>query len=121
MKESSYYPALGKYYLEHTDYEAIEIKFTRTDRFPFSSLPPHQESALLNRWYYKIPDTGIGQKPLDIVFKRKEAPLVIVFYKERDAEIYEIPIRALIHEMYTSKEKSLTKEKAATIGRRIFL
>ena len=121
MTESSYYSKLGKYYLEHTDYEAIEVKFTRTDRFPFKQLPPHQESALLDAWYYKIPDSGMGQKPLDIVFKRREAPLVIVYYKERETEIYEIPIRVLIEEMYTSKEKSLTKERARSLGTRIFL
>ncbi len=121
MKESSYYQALGKYYLENTEYEAVEIKFTRTDRFPFSSLPAHQESALLNPWYYKIPDVGIGKKPLDIVFKRKESPLVIVYYKDRDTEIYEIPIRTLIQEMYTSEEKSLTKERARSLGTRLYL
>ena len=119
MTESSYYQKLGNYYLEHTSYEAIEVKFTRTDRFYFRSLPPHQESALLNPWYYKIPDVGIGQKPLDIVFKRNEAPLVIVYYKERETEIYEISIRVLIEEMYGTKEKSLTKARAAKIGKRI--
>jgi hypothetical protein len=121
MTESSYYPIIGKYYLEHTDYEAIEIKFTRTNRLPFSCLPAHQESALLTRWHYKIPDVGIQKKPLDIVFKRNEAPLIAIYYAPGNTEIYEIPIRAFVNEKYSSKEKSLSKMRAAEIGTRIYL
>ena len=121
MQEKDFYKAVGVYYLENTDYDAVELKFTRTDRFPFSDLPAHQESALLNPWYYKIPDNGMGQKPLDIVLKRHPAPLVIVYYKPGATEIYEIAIRDFIHRKYTSKEKSLHINDARIIGKQIHL
>jgi len=119
MKEKDYYNAVGKYYLENTTYEAVEVKITKTNRLSFSCLPEHQESALLNAWYYKIPDVGISKKPLDIVFKRNEAPLVAIYYKPDNTQIFEIPIRAWVNEAYGSGDKSLTLERAAEIGCRV--
>ena len=121
MTESSYYHSLGSYYLNHSDYEAIEIKFTRTNRLSFSCLPAHQEEALLKQWYYKIPDVGVQRKPLDIVLKRKECPIIVVYYSPRHTEIYEIPIRTFLKEKYEGTEKSLSKERAGEIGRRVKL
>lgn len=116
MKESSYYQKLGIYYLHNTTHEAIEVKITKTNRLPFSSVPDHQEHALAQPWYYKIPDVGRAKKPLDIVFKRNHAPLVVVYYKPRGTTIVEIPIRTFLAEKYCSQEKSLTLARACEIG-----
>jgi hypothetical protein len=120
-KESSFYQRLGKWYLENTDYPAIEIKLSKSNRMPFSAVPPHQEAALANKWYYKIPDVGIAKKPLDIVFKRTPAPLVVVYQVKGTTEVYEIPIRAFLKEKYTSGSKSLHKDRAAELGIKVLI
>lgn len=126
MKESSYYPAIIKYY-ERTATISVawEAKFTRTDRLPFSALAKHQEHFLLKATAahgFKIPDNGIGTKPYDgyILYSAK-AVVIAIYYIPRATEIYEIPIRAWIEEAYTSKEKSLTKRRASELGTRLLI
>lgn len=121
MQESDYYAKIGKHYLEHSDYDGIELKITKTNTFNLSHVPPHQEEKLLHSWYHKIADNGKAQKPLDIVFKRKEGVLVIIYYVPRASEIYEIPIRVFIEEKYVRKAKSITKQRAQEIGKRIYV
>ncbi len=124
MTEKSYYAAITSYYVR-TARETVfwEAKFVRTDRLSFAALAAHQEVNLLKEVLgYKIPDNGIGQKPADgFVLYRPKSVVIAIYYKPGATEIYEIGIRAFVEEKYSSKEKSLTKEKAATIGRRIFI
>lgn len=120
-KEKDFYKRLGEHYLEKTNYPAIEVKITKTNRFPYKSLPPHQERALVNKWFYKIPDVGLAQKPLDIVFKRTMAPVVIVFYKPRNSEIIEIPGDVFLREKYTSGDKSLHISRARELGINVWI
>lgn len=126
MIESSYYPAITRYYETHTRVcVAWEAKFSRTGRIPFSALAQHQERFLLKATAahgFKLADTGIGQKPYDgYVLYGAHAVVIAIYYAPRAAEVYEIPIRAWIEEAYTSKEKSLTKRRAAELGVRLFL
>jgi penicillin-binding protein-related factor A (putative recombinase) len=126
MTESSYYADITHYYKKHATCSiAWEAKFSRTHRIPFSDLPPHQEKFLLQAeetYGFKIPDNGIGQKPFDgFVLHHAKAVFIAIYFIPRQTEVYEIPIRVFLNEKYTSKEKSLTKEKARLIGTRIFI
>jgi hypothetical protein len=126
MTESSYYSDITKYY-ERTATASIawEAKFSRTDRIPFSALAEHQERFLLKSemiFGFKVPDNGIGQKPFDgFVLYQAKSVFIAIYYQPRATEIYEIPIRIFVHQKYTSKEKSLSKKRAAELGTRIFL
>ena len=126
MKESGYYARLVAYYIATASISmAVEAKITKTHRLPFACLAPHQERRLLEAeetLAYKISDSGLGQKPCDIVVIHKGRGVVVaVYYVPHETELYEIDIRDWITEAYTSKEKSLTKARAAEIGTRIFL
>lgn len=126
MRESSYYPAIIRYYEKNTRVSvAFEAKFTRTNRLSFDALAPHQEQYLLKATVvhgWKLPDSGIGIKPYDgYVLYGARAVMIAIYYKPRATEVYEIPIRTFIEEKYVSKEKSLTREKAAAIGTRLSL
>ncbi len=126
MKESSYYAAITNHYVKNTFVTvAWEAKFTRTDRLSFDALAVHQEYALLEATKvhgFKIPDSGIGQKPYDgFVLYNALAVVIAIYYKPKEVEVYEINIRDFVSEKYTSKEKSLTKKRAAEIGTRLFL
>lgn len=126
MTESSYYADLTKYYEKTaTNSIAWEAKFSRNHRIPFSDLPPHQEEYLLQAeeaYGFKIPDSGVGQKPFDgFTLYRAKSFFIAIYFLPRKTEIYEIPIRVFVNEKYTSKEKSLSKERACIIGKRIIL
>ena len=126
MLEKSYYSAITKYY-ERTATCSIawEAKFTRTERIAFSSLAAHQEANLLKAeqvFGHKLPDSGIGQKPWDgFVLYRAKAVFIAIYYSPRATEVYEIGIRDFVNEKYTSTEKSLTKERAHSLGTRLLL
>lgn len=126
MKESSYYPAILRHYeTTSTTSVAWEAKFTRTNRIPFKALAEHQERYLLKATVVhgnKLPDVGVMQKPYDgYLLVGARAVVIAIYYAPCSTEVYEIPIRAWIEEAYTSKEKSLTKERARSLGTRIFL
>lgn len=126
MTESSYYSDITKYYEKNaTNSIAWEAKFSRTHRIPFSDLPPHQEKFLLqaeDAYGFKIPDNGRGQKPFDgFTLYKAHAMFIAIYFLPRATEVYEIPIRTFLEEKYLSTEKSLTKERAAIIGKRIYL
>lgn len=126
MTESSYYADLTKYY-ERTSINSIawEAKFSRNHRIPFSDLPAHQEKFLLQAeesYGFKIPDNGRGQKPFDgFVLHNATSLFIAIYFLPRQTEIYEIPIRVFLNEKYTSIEKSLTKQRASEIGKRIYI
>lgn len=126
MTESSYYADLTKYYEKTaTNSIAWEAKFSRTHRIPFSDLAAHQEAWLLkfeDVGGYKISDNGVGQKPCDgFVLYRATSLFIAIYFLPRETEIYELPIRIFVQEKYTSKEKSLTKQRASMIGKRIYI
>ena len=104
---------------------AVEAKITKTGRLPFSCLMDHQEEALLKAekcLASKEYDVGLHRKNFDItILYKARAVLIAIFYKPGDARIFEIPIRAFLKEKYESGQKSLTKERAAEIGRIIYL
>lgn len=126
MTEKDFYAPVTKYYIKNAIKSGIvELKFTRTNRIPFDCLPPHQEENMLraeSSFGYKIPDSGLTKKPGDIIIiKNGYSPFIAIYYKPRMTEIYEIPIRDFLKEKYAGKEKSLTKERASQIGRRIII
>lgn len=129
MTEKSYYSDLTKYYtaraLELKKSITWEAKFSRTHRISFTALQSHQERDLIKSMRVfgaKIPDAGVMQKPFDgYVLFNAEAYFIAIYFLPRETEIYEIHIRNFVDEKYRSNEKSLTKERAAQIGRRIYL
>jgi hypothetical protein len=126
MREASYYAKITKYY-ERTATNTVcwEAKFTRTHRLSFDALAPHQEANLLKSEEvhgHKIADSGIGVKPYDgYVVYRATAVVLAIYYRAGETDVYEIPIRKFVQEKYESNEKSLTKERATFIGKRIEL
>lgn len=126
MQEKSYYPAITKYYTLHaTNNIAWEAKFTQTGRIPFSCLAPHQEEKLLEAERVlggKIADVGVLKKPFDgWVLFHATSLFIAIYYVPRETEVYEIPIRVFLNEKYTSKEKSMTRQRAMELGKRIYL
>lgn len=125
MKEASYYARIGAYYLKHPPTTVWEAKITKSNTLPFSCLAIHQEQALLAAkkvLAWKLPDNGRMKKPADgIVIHKAKAVIVAIYYAPRDTEIYEIDIWDWVNETYGGEKKSLSKECAASIGKRIYL
>ena len=129
MTEKSYYNKLNKYYIEYSKVIgksiAWEAKFTRTNRLNFKCLAEHQEEKLLKAeiaYGEKIADAGLMKKPFDgYVLYKARSFFIAIYFLPRHTEVYEIPIRDFLKEKYAGKEKSLTKERASQIGRRIFI
>lgn len=124
MMEKDFYAPIGAYYLQHTTNSmGIEVKITKTDRLSFKAVTERQEEKLLKAeaaLYHNEPDIGLAPKNFDIYILHKATAVVfVVYWKPREKECYEIPIRNWIKEKYESGEKSLTKERAAMIGKRI--
>lgn len=124
MVEKDYYPAINKYYLKNIgQYENTivwEAKITKGNTLPFSCLAPHQEENLLaaeRAMAHKIADVGRHKKPMDgIVVYKATAIIVAVFYKPREAVVYEIYIRDFLKEKYESGERSLSQKRAQEIA-----
>jgi hypothetical protein len=126
VKESSYYRKLTHYYEQNATCSiAWEAKISKTDRLPFSALAVHQEEALLKAERclgHKIPDVGVLKKPCDgLVVHNALSVVIVIYYKPRHSEVYEIPIRAWIQERESSAEKSLLRARASIIGKRILI
>jgi penicillin-binding protein-related factor A (putative recombinase) len=126
VKEKDYYSRITAYYEKNaTNSIAWEAKITKSGRLPFNALAPHQEEKLLKAETVhgeKLPDIGLARKSFDgFVLHRAEANILVIYYRPHDTEIYEIPIRAFVNEKYASKEKSLSRMRAAEIGTRIYL
>jgi hypothetical protein len=128
-QEKDYYPGITRYYLANKppkhDCVVWEAKLARTSSLAFSALVPHQEEHLLEaeRAYGgKLPDVGISRKPFDgyVVYKAWAVVIAIYFLKHK-SEAYEIPIRRWVEERYSGPRKSLTKDRAAQIGRQIVI
>ena len=100
---------------------AFELKLCRKGALAFSALAPHQRTALLNAYRgvitYKIPDTGVLQKPFDcFTMSNVMAFVVVMFYKRGCKDFYIIDIEAWIAEENGSDRKSLTEKRAGEIG-----
>ena len=126
MVEKDYYSRITAYY-ERTATNSIawEAKITKSGRLPFRALAAHQEEKLLKAERVhgeKIPDVGLARKSFDgFVLHQSSSLMVLIYYSEKQTEIFEIGIRAFVNEKYSSKEKSLSKMRAAEIGTRIYL
>lgn len=127
--EKSYYAKINAYYIknikEYGNNIVWEAKFTRTRRIAFNSLANHQEASLLQAERYfshKLADVGIALKPFDgFILYKATVFFIAIYFSKNKTEIYEIPIRSLLREKYTSGNKSLTKERAKEIGRLIHI
>lgn len=101
---------------------AFELKFTKTDSIPFSSLAEHQRNALLaartgEGATFKIPDAGY-QNPFDCFkISRSLAFVVLMYYAPRKRDFVMVPIEKWCEEETTSKRKSLTEARAKEIGK----
>jgi len=127
--EKDFYARLTAYYTDFAKRTgrsvAWEAKRSLTARVRFDSVSAHQERNLLaaeDAHGFKIPDNGIGLKPYDgYVIAKAYSVVVLIYYKPRESEVYEIPVRTWVNERYASKEKSITKERACAIGKRIVI
>lgn len=111
--------------------EVYELKFTRENRIPFSSLAVHQADALIKvvigSYYHRITDQPwlpdrkwafTAKKPFDcFVIAHAEAFVVLWFYRPREEKIFiKIPIRKWIDAEQHHDKKSLSYEEALSIG-----
>jgi penicillin-binding protein-related factor A (putative recombinase) len=122
VKERDFQTKFSKWLkYNHEGSAAFELKITKTDSLPFSSLAEHQKESLLHvkhsRLVYKIPDDSRGSKPFDC-FKMSNCPafVVVYFYTHGEKQFYIIDIDKWVQEEETSKRKSLTRERAEHIG-----
>lgn len=129
MKEKSYYAKIGHFYvirarqLKRTI--VWEAKLSKKDSMPFSTLLPHQEEKMLESersLNFKIPDVGKQKKPADGIAVYDAYPVIVaIFYAPRATQIFEITLRAWIVERESYDRKSLTIDRAGTIGKLIKL
>lgn len=96
---------------------AFELKQTTTDSLPFSDVKEHQLLALqavkTGRFYYKIPDDSVGQKPFDCLGLSGLDAFVVIKYPEG---FVLIDIDDFIKEDKRSKRRSLTYARAKAIA-----
>lgn len=129
MTEKNYYTKLGHYYAKRAieDERTIvwEAKITKTGRLSFSALQPHQEEKMLEAersLNHKIPDVGRLRKPFDgVAIFNAYCVIPVIFFKPRDAAIYEMSLRDFIWLREQRKSKSLTEDDAIAHGRQIFI
>lgn len=101
----------------HRTTGAFELKFTRTDSIPFSDVKPHQIAALKAAKHgvlvYKIPDVGLGQKPMDCFCLSGVPAYVVIRYPSGIA--YGIDVDVFVEESRISDRRSLTEARAKVI------
>ena len=122
MKEKDFQVRFNKwckYYVKKTS--VFELKITQTNSIPFAAVKEHQASALHiakhSALVYKIPDAGY-QNPFDsLIIRSADAYVVIMFYSRGEKIFYMIDIDDWIIEQKNSPRKSLTRERAASIGK----
>lgn len=125
MTEKSYYAKINKHYLSHSkEYNnniVWEAKFTRTSRIAYRALANHQEESLVKAqraYAIKLADVGLALKPFDGgMFYKASGFFIAIYFTYRKTIVVEIPIDNFLHEKYSSKEKSLTKQRALEIGK----
>jgi len=88
------------------------------DSIPFDDVPEHQRASLFacttDRGHiYKISDQSSGQKPFDGVYFRNSPAYLVFAYTKM---FYIISIHNFLHEVKTSKRKSLTEQRAKEIS-----
>lgn len=99
-----------------------ELKVSKKDYINFKRLEKHQKYSLLAAKkgiaHHKIPDEGISQKPADGFQLCGVESLVGVMFntKEQNKTFYLIDIEDWIEAREEVDRKSLTEEKAASIG-----
>jgi len=75
---------------------AFELKRTTSDSIPVKNIAEHQLVALNQAFdgtlYYKIPDTGYGQKPFDTVVLQQSLAFLVIAFGKRLTDFYVIPI-----------------------------
>lgn len=94
----------------------FELKQSKTDSLPFSSVVEHQRQALLNTRHstlvYKIPDVGF-QNPYDVVCLTEQPAYVVVKFK---SGVSIIPIDTFLLAESRSKRKSLEWKVAKNLS-----
>lgn len=126
-KEADFQTDFNKWLARHLDLFSttsnFELKVTKTNRFDYCHLRPHQVPWLLNQKHraviYKHPDIGETRKPPDCtLWKKCECYIVILWYQPRKPKFFTmIEIDDFVKEKENSKRASLTKERAYDIGK----
>lgn len=95
---------------------AFELKQTKTDSIPFSSVEVHQIQALQavrhSTFVFKIPDAGY-QNPYDCYCMTEQPAYVVIKYPE---SFCLITIDQFVLESEQSKRRSLTSKRAREIA-----
>lgn len=101
---------------------AFELKIEKTDALNFSAVKPHQIQGLQDAKHgmlvYKISDLSTDIKPFDsFLMTGVDAFVGVCYYKPRILKLLIlIDIDIFTQECYTSKRKSLTRERAEEIS-----
>lgn len=86
---------------------------------PFQAVKAHQIDALvcakLGKFYYKIPDDSVGQKPVDCVALSGVDAYVVIYYS-REKFFCLIDVTDFVQEEKDSSRRSLTASRAREIA-----
>ena len=102
----------------HCKTGAFELKLSRSDSLPYSSVAPHQIDALLQAKHgilvFKLPDVGY-QNPFD-TFSLSGVPAFIVIKFVKSGRIYGLDIDDFIKLRDGSSRKSITESECQVIN-----
>lgn len=99
----------------------FELKVARTHRLLFSAVSAKQNSNLkLRKFVHKFSDFDRMGTPFDAVCFCGKGYVVIQYYRPRNKEFFIIPVDIFLKEKETSKEMSLTEDRAREIGQQCF-
>jgi len=123
MLEKDFQNLFNKWVKAKYNYSAaFELKITKKDNIPFSSIQKHQIESLQavenHKLVYKISDSGIGFKPFDsFCMSSLPAYVVVLFYKARSVNtFYGIRINKWVEEdCMSTVRRSLTQQRASEI------
>lgn len=101
---------------------AFEAKISKKPSLPFVAVKDHQENALYfvkhGVFYYKISDSGLGEKPFDGFFMAREDAFIVIFWYEKrgDKRFSMIAIDDWLAYKEKADRKSITYPTACKIG-----
>lgn len=123
LKEKDFQTKFNKWVkFAWTTTAAFELKVSSTSSLPFNHVQPHQEAALVAakhaKCIFKIPDAG-WQNPFDSFILTNAGAFIVVMYHSKlrgRKEFVMIDIDVWMKERKSSERKSLTEERAKSIG-----
>lgn len=121
-KEAKFQEMFGRWlkavYLKNHHGGLFELKQCETS-LPFTAVAVHQIDALVcakvGKFYYKIPDDSVGQKPVDCVGLAGVDAYVVIWY-DREKFFCLVDIVDFVAEEKDCERRSLTAARAREIA-----